>query len=571
MARETVGDVAIGVHADISGLQRGLRRGASDMDTFGKRAGRMASSVAKAGAAIGVALAAGAAAGYGLVKSAAAAGAEIERLSTIAGLAPERFQRMAAAAKTVGIEQDKMADILKDVQDRVGDFLQTGGGPMADFFENIAPQIGVTAEQFKKLNSADALQLYVTSLQRAGLSQNEMTFYMEAMSSDLTALVPLLRDGGAEMQRLGDEAAAAGAVLSNDAVKGSQELLQEFENLENGIRNKLIEAILENKDEIHALADDITEVWIPALLKVAEVITTVVSSIGDAINAYQRFRDVMKGDEGFYSQMPATPSPGDRSRINNETREFNRGQGDPSSTGQWDQDFINSIPMSDSIQGSDGADMLGFLPTQDAMASEQERLATHLEALRGVLSEGIGQRLDLLASGYAEEQALSEDHAERQMELEELMRQARLVAVQGALGDVASLMSSNNEKIFKIGKAAALAEATVSGYRAAATAWQTGMSAGGPPVAAAFTAASLARTGSLISGIASQQIGGGSGGGASAGGGAGAAVAAQQAPLDVRISGVNPTDLFTGEVIESLFVMVNEQAGDRGVGRVTFA
>ncbi len=60
----------------------------------------------------------------------------------VANAAPEVFQRWSAASATVGIEQEKLADILKDVNDRVGDFLQTGGGPMADFFENIAPPSG---------------------------------------------------------------------------------------------------------------------------------------------------------------------------------------------------------------------------------------------------------------------------------------------------------------------------------------------------------------------------------------------------------------------------------------------
>lgn len=125
---------------------------------------------------------------------------------------------MAAATSTVGIEQDKLADILKDVNDRVGDFLSTGGGPMADFFENIAPKVGVTAEQFRNLSGPQALQLYIDSLQKAGVSQGEMTFYLEAMASDLTMMLPLLKDGGAEMDRLGDRAEALGAVLDSDTI-----------------------------------------------------------------------------------------------------------------------------------------------------------------------------------------------------------------------------------------------------------------------------------------------------------------------------------------------------------------
>lgn len=92
--------------------------------------------------------------------------AEIKTFAQVANAAPEELQKWAAGSKTVGIEQEKLADILKDVNDRVGDFLTTGGGPMADFFENVAPKIGITADAFRDLSGPQALQLYVTSLEK---------------------------------------------------------------------------------------------------------------------------------------------------------------------------------------------------------------------------------------------------------------------------------------------------------------------------------------------------------------------------------------------------------------------
>jgi len=149
---------------------------------------------------------------------------ELTRLAAVSNTSVERFQALAVAARTVGIEQDKLADIFKDMNDRVGDFLQTGGGPMADFFENIAPLVGVTAEQFRNLSGPEALQLYVDSLERAGLSQAEMVFYLEAISGDLTALLPLLRNGGEEFQALAERAERLGIVLSEDQVSAIQEM-----------------------------------------------------------------------------------------------------------------------------------------------------------------------------------------------------------------------------------------------------------------------------------------------------------------------------------------------------------
>ncbi|WP_278400418.1 hypothetical protein [Stutzerimonas kunmingensis] len=166
------------------------------------------------------AAAAGGVAGLGaLVVSTANSAREIQNLSQVANASTTEFQRYAVAAKTVGVEQEKLADILKDVNDRVGDFLTTGGGEMKDFFENIAPRIGVTAEQFRKLSGPQSLQLFYNSLEKANLSQAEMTFYMESMADETTALIPLLRDGGAGFSAMADEAERLGLVMSEKTLK----------------------------------------------------------------------------------------------------------------------------------------------------------------------------------------------------------------------------------------------------------------------------------------------------------------------------------------------------------------
>ena len=88
--------------------------------------------------------------------------------------------------------------------------------------------------------------------------------------------------------------------------------------------------------------------------------------------------------------------------------------------------------------------------------------------------------------------------------------------------DATSLMNSGSRKMFEIGKAASIAQAVVKGYSAAVSAWEAGMSTGGPyapAVAAAYTAASLAKTAGQISAIRSASFGGGGGGSGGGGGG----------------------------------------------------
>lgn len=183
--------------------------------------GALSGKAKAAGAAILGALSVGAVAGF--VKESALAVGQMSRLATLSGASAEQFQGWAYAAKAVGIEQDKLGDIFKDVQDKVGDFLQTGGGPLADFFENIAPAAGVTAEQFRNLSGPDALQLYVKTLEDANISQSEMTFYMEAIANDASLLTPLLLDNAAGYRALREEAEQLGLILSGDTVAQAKE------------------------------------------------------------------------------------------------------------------------------------------------------------------------------------------------------------------------------------------------------------------------------------------------------------------------------------------------------------
>jgi hypothetical protein len=169
---------------------------------------------------------------------------QIEVLSQIAGTTAEEFQRFAVGAETVGFAMDKTADIIKDVNDKIGDFLSTGAGPMADFFENIAPKVGVTADEFKNLSGTDALALYVRSLEEANVNQAEMTFYMEALANDATALVPLLSDNATEMKRLGDEAAASGRILENEMVASARETEIALSQMAGEIKGNLSRALL---------------------------------------------------------------------------------------------------------------------------------------------------------------------------------------------------------------------------------------------------------------------------------------------------------------------------------------
>lgn len=214
MAR-SLGQLTIDVVANVGGFVAGMDKTERASDKWRRSVEKAAYQV---GFAIGTAATAAVTALAGITVATIRQADQLTRLAQVAGSNTTEFQRFAAGARSLGIEQDKLGDIFKDVNDKVGDFLLTGGGELADFFKNIAPQVGVTADQFRMLSGPQALQLYVTSLEKAGLTQNQMTTSMEAIANDATMLLPLLRDGGRMMNEWGNRAQDFGAILDEDAI-----------------------------------------------------------------------------------------------------------------------------------------------------------------------------------------------------------------------------------------------------------------------------------------------------------------------------------------------------------------
>ncbi|WP_144180226.1 MULTISPECIES: phage tail tape measure protein [unclassified Pseudomonas] len=244
MASRSLGTLTLDVIAKVGGFVEGLDKAGRSSSNWRKDVEKNAKAV---GTAIGAAVAAGVTALAAFTVSTVSAASEISRLSAVAGSNTDEFQRYAAGAKAVGIESDKFADILKDVNDKVGDFLLNGGGELQDFFKTIAPKVGVTAEQFRNLSGPQALQLFATSLEKAGLSQAEMTQQMESLANDATLLLPLLRDNGAGFDVLGDAAEKAGAIMDQKTIAATQNLAAAgwlAQQSMAGIKNQLASALM---------------------------------------------------------------------------------------------------------------------------------------------------------------------------------------------------------------------------------------------------------------------------------------------------------------------------------------
>ncbi|WP_448176620.1 phage tail tape measure protein [Pseudomonas putida] len=251
--------MTLDVIAQVGGFVSGMDKAERSSQKWRKEVEKNAKA---AGLAIGAGVAAGVTALAAFTVSTVQTATEISRLSSVAGSSTAEFQKYAAGAKTVGVENDKLADIFKDVNDKVGDFLLNGGGELQDFFKTIAPKVGVTADQFRNLSGPQALQLFASSLQKAGLSQAELTQQMEALANDATLLLPLLRDNGAGFAVLGEAAEKAGAIMDESTIRATQDLAAAgwlAEQSMSGIKNQLAASLMPTLSDYAGVLFDLSQ------------------------------------------------------------------------------------------------------------------------------------------------------------------------------------------------------------------------------------------------------------------------------------------------------------------------
>jgi hypothetical protein len=226
----TTESLVVELDAKVGKYNRKMEQVEGKTKSVGKASDKAAQSIK------GIAVAAGIAATA--IAAAVVASTQFAREVTIAanraGESVERMQSLAFATNTVGISLEKLGDIAKDTNEKIGEFLVTGGGGFKDFVDVLGlskTEARAAAEEFQNLSGPDVLQEMVRRMEEAGISGQQMSFALEGVASDATDLIPLLQDGGKALNNLTDQFEDLGLVLSQDQLDRIKEVGTEFSKL----------------------------------------------------------------------------------------------------------------------------------------------------------------------------------------------------------------------------------------------------------------------------------------------------------------------------------------------------
>lgn len=236
MASSSLGTLTLDLAVRLSEFTEGLSQAEREArDATNNINDSVTKNLGKAALAFGAMAATGiAAAGAALVAftvESAKADAQLSIMANTANTSLKGFQVLSYGAAQLGVEQDALAGILGDVQEKLGEFSATGGGGAADFFEALQNNTKMTDEEIRNLgktlqgkDGAEAIQLVKDKMDALGATSQEQRFVFESLAGDLGNLMPLFANGGDILNKYGEELEAAGVIKTEAAIEQSRRL-----------------------------------------------------------------------------------------------------------------------------------------------------------------------------------------------------------------------------------------------------------------------------------------------------------------------------------------------------------
>ncbi|MFM1687938.1 hypothetical protein ACJ7VZ_05355 [Aeromonas salmonicida] len=166
---------------------------------------------------------------------------EMERAAKLSGTSVEEFSKWSIAAQQSGIEMDKFADQMKDVMDRVGDYVTAGSGPMQDFFDVIKGKSTMTIDDLVGKSAPETLSLIAQEMDKVGASTAQVTFVLESLASDSTLLYDMLKHGQTGLDEFLSGYATKRAQLSSETMQDISQMDANFSVMANNFSTYLTE------------------------------------------------------------------------------------------------------------------------------------------------------------------------------------------------------------------------------------------------------------------------------------------------------------------------------------------
>ena len=236
---------------------------------------------------------------------------EMANFAFVANQGVEEFSRFAfAAERSTGLQADAVAAILQDANDKIGDFVETGGGAFADWVENIGSKIGITAEQLQGLTGEEILGEVTQAITNTNKPASSLVFYLEGLASESTKLAPLFADNAKLLKQNSEEFDRLNLAVSEIDDARLVELSGNITTLGTAWETTSAELAADLAPTIGAIIQELSKILRStddAIIKLSDL-TTVAGAAGTAGAILFLYKALGKLNKAFYalSVNPAT-------------------------------------------------------------------------------------------------------------------------------------------------------------------------------------------------------------------------------------------------------------------------
>ncbi|MTW43730.1 phage tail tape measure protein [Klebsiella sp. JL973] len=240
MAGKSLGTLTIDLVAKVGGFVSGMDKAERASAKWSKQVQDdvAKSSAALAGigaAAIAAGLAVGAS-GFQLLKSTSKQITETDRWAKSLQLSTQELLAWQFAAEKAGVSGDQMADIFKDIGDKIGDAVLNKSGEAVDALN----ALGLSAEKLSKVSPDKQLLAIGESLEKISTNA-EKTTILESLGNDLSKLLPLFDNNNQKLKQFIDLAKDYGVAPDPSSIDDLVKINQLFEDMEAQVAGLKIE------------------------------------------------------------------------------------------------------------------------------------------------------------------------------------------------------------------------------------------------------------------------------------------------------------------------------------------
>ncbi|EBA2535962.1 phage tail tape measure protein [Salmonella enterica] len=282
MAGKSLGTLTIDLVAKVGGFVSGLSQAERASQKWRKQVkdDAKAAAVAFTGfatAASAAALSVGVA-GYNLLKNTSKQITESDRWAKSLNMSTQSLLSWQYAAEKAGVSGDQMADIFKDIGDKIGDAVLNKSGEAVDALD----ALGLSA---KKLSgeSPDKQLLAISDALSKIKTNAEKTTILESLGNDLSKLLPLLDQGGDKLQKYLKAAKDFGVAPDDADIESLVKVNSIFEDMEtqiNGVKIELATGLA--KVDLSSLQKSISDMG--DVFKDPEVIKGITDLVGGVVD-----------------------------------------------------------------------------------------------------------------------------------------------------------------------------------------------------------------------------------------------------------------------------------------------